>query len=159
MRVGERVLSTDPVSGRTAPMPVIGLINGSGSKNLVGVGVAARGPGVLGAGSGAGVLQTTGGHPFWVDRPGVWRDARDLGPGDRLRRPDGQYVTVTATHPWTAERKVYNLTVRGYSGDFDEAHVVVEAAGAVVAAGHGEGEGVVALFGEGVHDGLDQTSS
>lgn len=36
-----------------------------------------------------------------------------MSPGDRLRLPDGHYVTVTATHPWVQDRKVYNLTIHG----------------------------------------------
>ncbi|MBO2462402.1 polymorphic toxin-type HINT domain-containing protein [Actinomadura violacea] len=110
--VGDQVQSTDPATGRTGPQPVTALITGSGRKSLTSVTVGNDGlPGALGL---TGTVQATSTHPFWVNEPGHWRDARELRPGDQVRRPDGHYVTVTATHPWTAERKVYNLTVRGY---------------------------------------------
>ncbi|WP_415830236.1 polymorphic toxin-type HINT domain-containing protein [Kibdelosporangium persicum] len=101
IRLGDRVLATDPHTGVTEGRPVVDLITGGGTKKLVTISVA------------GGQVRATDEHPFWVADPGEWKHAKEVKPNDRLRLPDGQYVTVTATHPWTDVRDVYNLTVDG----------------------------------------------
>jgi hypothetical protein len=101
IKVGDRVLATDPHTRVTESRPVVDLITGSGLKNLVTITVA------------GGHVEATDEHPFWVADPGEWKLAKDVKPTDKLQLPDGQYVTVTATHPWTDVRDVYNLTVDG----------------------------------------------
>ncbi|MFB7600207.1 polymorphic toxin-type HINT domain-containing protein, partial [Streptomyces sp. NPDC056160] len=109
VRVGDRVVATDPLTGRTLDEPVQALIVGQGSKKLVDIGVAAPGTGRTGS------LTATAGHPFWVggaDR--TWRDAGDLRPGMALTTPAGASAPVTAARTHVEEdQRVHNLTVAG----------------------------------------------
>ncbi|MEV6877770.1 polymorphic toxin-type HINT domain-containing protein [Amycolatopsis sp. NPDC051128] len=126
IRLGDVVLATNPVTGQTAGRPVTQLIPGSGEKNLVDVTV-----------TGGGTVTATEGHPFWVDG-NVWREAKDLGVGDKLRQPDGHWVTVTATHHWTAQQDVNNLTV-------DDIHTFYVLVGGIPVLVHNSGAKVCAI--------------
>ncbi|MFG1992597.1 polymorphic toxin-type HINT domain-containing protein [Actinoplanes sp. NPDC048988] len=101
VRVGDRVLATDPGTGRTEPRAVTDLIAGSGAKDLVDVSTA------------GGTVTATVNHPFWVADPGEWRDAGTLAPGQWLRTSSGTWVQITAVRPHTAVTTVHNLTVDG----------------------------------------------
>ncbi|MYS46090.1 chemotaxis protein, partial [Streptomyces sp. SID5998] len=107
VRVGDRVVATDPESGRTVAEPVEATITGRGRKALVDVTV-----GRPAAGHG-GTVVTTDKHPFWVaDGRGAWRDADQLAVGMRLRTDAGKRARITATRAWNApDQRVYNLTV------------------------------------------------
>ncbi|MGW5254257.1 polymorphic toxin-type HINT domain-containing protein [Streptomyces sp. NPDC004012] len=107
VRVGDRVLATDPESGRTEAEPVEATITGRGLKALVGVTV-----GGSSAGRG-GTVVATDKHPFWVtEGGGTWLDAARLKSGMRLRTDTGERTRVTATSAWTEpDQRVYNLTV------------------------------------------------
>ena len=86
--VGDRVLATDTVSGRTVVRTVAGL-HRNHDADLVDVVV--RDP------SGAeSTVSTTRRHRFWDDRRSTWVEARFLRPGDRLRSDDGSVVEVAA---------------------------------------------------------------
>ncbi|WP_353962284.1 polymorphic toxin-type HINT domain-containing protein [Streptomyces mirabilis] len=106
IRVGEKVLATDPVSGRTQAEPVQATITGQGEKSLVKVTVSAYGPGAT------ATVTATDGHPFWVANAHAWRDAGDLRPGMELRTAAGTPARVTAVKSWTVpDQRVHNLTV------------------------------------------------
>ncbi|MEW1832448.1 polymorphic toxin-type HINT domain-containing protein [Streptomyces sp. NPDC088196] len=106
IRVGEKVLATDPVSGRTQAEPVQATITGQGEKSLVKVTVSAEGSGAT------STVTATDGHPFWVSDSHAWRDAGDLRPGMELRTAAGTQAQVTAVKSWTApDQRVHNLTV------------------------------------------------
>ncbi|MFF7717612.1 polymorphic toxin-type HINT domain-containing protein [Streptomyces sp. NPDC007988] len=109
VRVGQRVLATDPVTGQTAARPVADLITGSGRKDLVRVTVDADGP----AGDATGEVTATAGHPFWVENRHRWLDAADLRAGDMLRTPEGGERQVLGTRAWSETLTVHNLTVEG----------------------------------------------
>ncbi|MFB9300428.1 polymorphic toxin-type HINT domain-containing protein, partial [Kibdelosporangium philippinense] len=98
--IGDQVVATDPVTNTTAARAVTRVIVGEGSKNLVRVTVDK-----------AGTIETTDGHPFWLDVRGRWLEAKDLAPGDVLRFADGRRGAVTAVRKHTEVRKVFNLTV------------------------------------------------
>jgi hypothetical protein len=103
VQVGDQVLATDPVTGRTEAKPVVGLIVGEGRKNLVEITVDTGDP--------AGTIIATDGHPFWVDSENRWVDAKDLKPGFRLETADHRPATVVSVRTWTQVQVVYNLTV------------------------------------------------
>ncbi|MBO4206122.1 polymorphic toxin-type HINT domain-containing protein [Micromonospora echinofusca] len=103
IRVGDRVVATDPETGRTEAKPVTDTIVGDGSKKLVAVTVATE--------QGKKEIVATDGHPFWVDEPGAWLDAKDLRPGHLLRTSAGTHVQVTAVRHWSESARVHNLTV------------------------------------------------
>lgn len=109
VRIGQKVLASDPETGETGARAVTRLIIGEGRKNLVEVTIDTDDA----AGNATGTLNATDGHPFWVDNQHRWLDAKDLKAGDRLRTPEGELREVVNTRAWTESRKVYNLTVSG----------------------------------------------
>ncbi|GAB1510927.1 RHS repeat-associated core domain-containing protein [Actinophytocola sp. KF-1] len=99
VRPGERVLATDPTTGRTEAQRVTGVIVGNGPKDLVEIT------------TGTGKLTATQGHPMWVANLGRWVEAGDLAPGYRFETADHRSATVVRTREWSEHRQVYNLTV------------------------------------------------
>ncbi|MDI5912012.1 polymorphic toxin-type HINT domain-containing protein, partial [Streptomyces sp. 12257] len=111
VRVGDQVLSTDPVSGRTEAKRVRATIGSSGPKNLVDVTVT--GP----DGRSTGTVVATDNHPFRAGGDqGTWVDAGDLRAGAALRTDTGAVATVGATRAWAVpEQRVHNLTVADFN--------------------------------------------
>jgi RHS repeat-associated protein len=107
VRVGDRVVATDPVSRAHGAKTVAATIIGSGSKNLVKVTIDLDGA----RGGSTGDVIATAGHPFWVPDPGIWTPARSLAVGQWLLTGAGTWVQITAIERWTEPRTVYNLTV------------------------------------------------
>ncbi|WP_305070089.1 RHS repeat-associated core domain-containing protein [Micromonospora sp. HM134] len=108
VKLGDRVLATDPTTGRTAPRVVTALIVGSGTKQLVDITVTVDGP----RGSGrAETITATAGHPFWIADQHQWREAKDLKPGYTFETADHRPAAVAATHHRTQPEVVHNLTV------------------------------------------------
>jgi hypothetical protein len=97
VRVGDRVVATDPTTGQTAVREVTDRIVGSGQKNLVDITVDTDGA----AGSQTADLTATDGHPFWVESESRWVQARDLKTGYRLETADHRPATVTGIRTWT----------------------------------------------------------
>ncbi|WP_370657264.1 Hint domain-containing protein [Frankia sp. ArI3] len=79
VKVGDRVLATDPTTGRTEVHTVTAVIVGHGLKHLVDVTVATA--------DGPRTLTATDHHPFWDDAHHGWVDADQLTSADRLRTP------------------------------------------------------------------------
>ena len=109
VRVGDKVVATDPTTGRTEAKPVTDTITGKGQKRLVELTVDTDGA----KGDATGKLTATDGHPFWVADRGRWVDAKDLKPGDLLRTSAGTYVQVGAVRRFTRAGTVHNLSVDG----------------------------------------------
>ncbi|SCF35132.1 intein N-terminal splicing region/RHS repeat-associated core domain-containing protein [Micromonospora matsumotoense] len=107
VKLGDRVLATDPTTGRTAPRVVTALIVGSGTKQLVDITVTVDGP----QGSRAETITATAGHPFWIADQHQWREAKDLKPGYTFETADHRPAAVAATHHRTQPEVVHNLTV------------------------------------------------
>ncbi len=106
--VGDRVLATDPVTGRTEAQPVENVITGNGLKHLTTLTVDTDGE----AGDAIGTVTATAGHPVWTQDLKAWTKAGEVKPGALLRTSAGTWVRVTATQQWTASAQVFNLTVR-----------------------------------------------
>jgi hypothetical protein len=106
---GDKVLATDPETGRTEAKAVVALIVGEGSKNLVDITVDTDGA----AGDATGTIVATDLHPFWVDDRGEWVNANQLTPGAMMLTPQGTRVSVVKTHRYSAVQRVHNLTVEG----------------------------------------------
>ncbi|MGV9979924.1 LamG-like jellyroll fold domain-containing protein [Micromonospora wenchangensis] len=107
VKLGDKVLATDPTTGRTGPRVVTALIGGSGTKQLVDITVTVDGP----QGSRAETITATAGHPFWVADQQQWREAKDLKPGYTFETADHRPAAVAATHHRTQPEVVHNLTV------------------------------------------------
>ncbi|GLW09130.1 hypothetical protein Misp01_42590 [Microtetraspora sp. NBRC 13810] len=109
VRLGDKVLATDPEAGKTAAKQVTALIRGQGTKKLVAVTVDTDGT----RGTATATITATDGHPFWLPRTREWADAGELRPGMWLRTPAASDLRITATRVWAAQERVYNLTVAG----------------------------------------------
>ncbi|WP_246097087.1 polymorphic toxin-type HINT domain-containing protein [Streptomyces botrytidirepellens] len=107
--IGDKVLATDPKTGKTKPETVTAEIKGKGLKHLVKVTLdpdGKKGP------KKAASITATAGHPFWVPELGQWIDATDLKADQWLRTSAGTHVQITAIKRWTAQSAaVHNLTV------------------------------------------------
>ncbi|MFI7078358.1 ricin-type beta-trefoil lectin domain protein [Micromonospora sp. NPDC049903] len=105
---GDKVVVTDPESGRTEVDTVTAAITGDGVKKLVKVTIDTDGD----QGSKSADVTATDGHPFWVPELDEWIDATDLQPGQWLQTSAGTYVQITAVDRWDVPRAtVHNLTV------------------------------------------------
>jgi len=107
VRIGDRVVATDPATGISRAEPVSALITGSGHKDLVDITIDTDGD----AGDQTGSVVATGGHPFWDDGRHRWVDAGELTAGELLRAADGRDFVITATRHHAAVQTVYNLSV------------------------------------------------
>ncbi|MEV4740476.1 polymorphic toxin-type HINT domain-containing protein [Streptomyces sp. NPDC049555] len=118
MRIGNRVVATDPQTGLTGARRVDDVITREGRKDLVEITVDTDGA----AGHGTGKVTATANHPIWVENRHSWQDAAQVHPGDRLRTPGGDLREVLRTRAWSETRQVFNLTV-------DDLHTYYVAAG------------------------------
>ncbi|MQA93129.1 MAG: DUF4237 domain-containing protein [Streptosporangiales bacterium] len=108
VRVGDRVLATDPVTGKTSAELVTAEIVGHGTKHLVKLTVDVDGK----KGGKTATITATDGHPFWTPKQRAWVDAGHLTKGTWLQTSAGTWVQITATRKWTAHHAtVHNLTV------------------------------------------------
>ena len=102
VRVGDKVLATDPVTGETSARPVTALIRHHERRTMVKLGL-----------SDGSTITATDLHPFWDASTSTFTDAIDLHIGDQLLTDDGRYLTVTSMHSHVRELKTYNLTIAG----------------------------------------------
>ncbi|MFD0857228.1 RHS repeat-associated core domain-containing protein [Actinomadura adrarensis] len=131
LKVGDKVIATDPKTGRTEAKPVLATIASKGEKKLVQITIDASGPQPLwttdgkpqaGAelrtvpGAKGGVIVATDEHPFWVAGDiNSWIKATDLEPGMWLRTSTGTYVQITHLKTSTkSDQHVHNLTIAGH---------------------------------------------
>ncbi|MGC9496975.1 polymorphic toxin-type HINT domain-containing protein [Streptomyces sp. WG7] len=107
VKPGDKVVATDPETGKTAVKEVTALIIGKGAKNLVEITIDTDGE----KGKKTAKTTATDGHPFWVPGLREWIDATDLQSGDWLKTSAGTHVQISAVTRWTQQATVYNLTV------------------------------------------------
>ncbi|MEV7969978.1 polymorphic toxin-type HINT domain-containing protein [Sphaerisporangium sp. NPDC088356] len=105
VKIGDQVLAADPATGRVEAKPVVSLIKGDGTKDLVRITIDGD------RGAATDTITATDGHPFWLPKLGEWLDAAQLQPGMWLQTSAGTYVQITAIKKWTAHERVYNLTI------------------------------------------------
>jgi hypothetical protein len=104
LRVGDRVLALDPVTGIASTADVTNAY-------------ARDVPGVLAIAVGRVTISVTREHPFWVQDSG-WRRAGELTAGTTLRCESGRAVAVRAIARRDGPTTVHNLTVAGVSTYF-----------------------------------------
>ncbi|MEV0387957.1 SpvB/TcaC N-terminal domain-containing protein [Nonomuraea sp. NPDC050643] len=109
VEVGDKVVATDPETGRTESRAVTDLVTGDGDKNLVRISVDVDGD----KGGRTADITATAGHPFWVEKANRWVDAGELKAGMWLRTSAGTYVQVDVIRAWVTTQRVHNLTVEG----------------------------------------------
>ncbi|MEU1040187.1 HYD1 signature containing ADP-ribosyltransferase family protein [Streptomyces sp. NPDC005907] len=106
--IGDKVLATDPETGKTESETVTAEIKGTGLKHLVRITIDIDGK----AGSKTASVTATDGHPIWVPELGEWIKATDLRVGESVRASDGMDAQITKIRRWTAlTATVHNLTV------------------------------------------------
>ncbi|WP_407554728.1 RHS repeat-associated core domain-containing protein [Streptomyces sp. Pv4-95] len=107
VKIGDKVVATDPETGKAKSQRVTAEITGKGTKHLVTVTVDTDGK----KGDKKASVTATDGHPFWIPEIGKWLDATDLHPGQWLRTNTGTHVQITAVKRWTKQATVRNLTI------------------------------------------------
>ncbi|WP_283133674.1 polymorphic toxin-type HINT domain-containing protein [Rhizohabitans arisaemae] len=108
VKIGDKVLATDPETGKTAGKPVIVLISGEGDKELFQITVDTDGD----LGNQTGVVTATAEHPFWVNDHSRWLNADQLVVGMRLLSSTGDTHKVSEMmHYRQLGARVRNLTV------------------------------------------------
>lgn len=103
IKVGDKVLATDPKTGETGPRKVTRLIRTEDDKHFNTLSIATE--------DGIEKLTATHEHPFWSPSEKRWVTAGDLEPGMTLRTDTGDTVLVTGNRPFTKHAITYNLTV------------------------------------------------
>ncbi len=107
VEIGDKVIATDPKTGKTTIKTVTAEIKGKGLKHLVRLTLDLDGD----KGSRTASVTATDGHPFWVPELHAWIDASDLRTGQWLRTSAGTRVEITAVKKWAQQATVRNLTV------------------------------------------------
>jgi hypothetical protein len=102
VRVGDRVLATDPQTGKTQDRPVAAIIVHGGTHRIVEL--------TLADGS---RISATDHHPFWDATTHRFTDAIDLHTGDQVLEPDGTVIAISGERVVSKTGTVYNLTVDG----------------------------------------------
>ncbi|WP_255950026.1 polymorphic toxin-type HINT domain-containing protein [Streptomyces odontomachi] len=103
IKTGDKVLATDPETGKTVPRKVTQLIVTNGDKYFNRLSIATQ--------AGVEKLTATHEHPFWSPSERRWVTAGTLKPGMTLRTPHGETAIVTGNHAYTSHATTYNLTV------------------------------------------------
>ncbi|MFF1452173.1 polymorphic toxin-type HINT domain-containing protein [Streptomyces sp. NPDC058274] len=103
VKLGDKVLATDPKTGVSKAREVTRLIRTDGDKYFNNLSVATH--------DGIRSLTATHEHPFWSPSEHQWIKAGDLRPGMTLLSDDGSTVVVTANHAFSRHARTYNLTV------------------------------------------------
>jgi Pretoxin HINT domain len=86
IKVGEKVLATDPITGKSAERPVTATIVTEGTKHLTELTIATS--------QGAKPLTATDGHRFWVTSEHKWVNMPYARPGFV------HVLDVTSEHKW-----------------------------------------------------------
>ncbi|EPH40619.1 polymorphic toxin-type HINT domain-containing protein [Streptomyces aurantiacus] len=103
IRPGDKVVATDPKTGRTSLRKVTRLIVTDDDRYFNTLSIATD--------DGIATLTATHEHPFWSPSERRWIEARNLKPGMTLRTDQGDTVVVTKNHEFTRQVRTYNLTV------------------------------------------------
>ncbi|MFJ6984412.1 MULTISPECIES: polymorphic toxin-type HINT domain-containing protein [unclassified Streptomyces] len=108
VRPGDKVLATDPRTGKTSVQTAAATIIGKGTKDLVRITLKIHD----GSTTTTATVTATAGHPFWVPALRKWLDAGRLKPGQWLQTSAGTWTQISAIKSWTAPgATAHNLTV------------------------------------------------
>lgn len=120
VRIGDKVVATDPESGRTDARPVTNYFTTEDDKAFTRLVVTTT--------QGPATITATSNHPFWLSDRKDWVDAGDVRVGNRLRTPDGSTVAVAGVVNYHERQRTHDLTV----GEFHTYYVGVGATDALV---------------------------
>ncbi|WP_436776508.1 polymorphic toxin-type HINT domain-containing protein [Yinghuangia sp. YIM S09857] len=116
IRIGDQVTATDPLTGETSAERVADVIVTHTDKDYTDVTVATS--------NGVETITSTTHHPYWNHTTQLWTDAGDLKPGDQLRQPNGELLTVLVTRNYNQTITTYNLTVERVHTYYVSGHAV-----------------------------------
>lgn len=148
IRVGDKVMATDPETGRSEARLVTALIRHSGAHRMVAI--------TLGDGT---IVHATGHHPFWDQTVGRFVYASYVETGDHLLSANGSSPVISAIRTYSESLTAYNLEVEWthtyYAGSTP---VLVHNSCARDALGRfTSGENVEAATGRGAHEAYENT--
>jgi hypothetical protein len=106
---GDRIVATDPATGRTEARPVTQARSSAGLKELVDLTLDADGP----AGKPAATITATRTHLFWIPAENAWVEAGSLRTGMQVRESDGHTAPITALRQRKLQTEVHNLSIDG----------------------------------------------
>jgi predicted nucleic acid-binding protein len=106
VKLGDKVVTTDPKTGKTTVREVAGTIVTEDDKDFSDLTVKTA------SGKTQALVATTT-HPFWVESEGAWIEAGDLKPGMKLSTPAGDTAEVTANRHFDKRQRTHDLTVTG----------------------------------------------
>ncbi|MGW4348985.1 DddA-like double-stranded DNA deaminase toxin [Streptomyces sp. NPDC004690] len=104
VKPGDKVLATDPVTGKTQPRTVEKLITTKHDKDFATLTIRNKGK--------SSKIVATVTHPFWVTSLKTWIDAGNIKAGMDLRTSSGAAVSVTAVKTWHHQHLTHDLTVQ-----------------------------------------------
>lgn len=102
---GDKLIVTDPETGRTVVREVAGTIVTEDDKHFVDLTITTKD-----GGRPASLVSTTT-HPFWSPSENAWIEAGDLKPGMTLRTADGDQVTLATTRQFEKRQLTHDLTL------------------------------------------------
>ncbi|MFB6568796.1 polymorphic toxin-type HINT domain-containing protein [Streptomyces noursei] len=105
IKTGDKVIATDPETGKTTTRPVVATIVTKDDKQFTDLTVKTP--------SGDSSIIATDTHPFWSVEKKKWINAGDLRPGAELRTPQGEMVQVTGVRHFRKQQQTHDLTVEG----------------------------------------------
>jgi hypothetical protein len=100
VEVGDKVLATDPETGKSKTEPVVRLIRHSGEHAMVLISLAD-----------GSVLDSTDGHPIWDATTRQFTDASQLRVGDKIETSNGQLITIARLTDYVDDLTAYNLQI------------------------------------------------
>lgn len=103
IKTGDKVIATDPKTGRTTTREVVATIITQDDKHFTDITVKTP--------AGPSSVIATDTHPFWSTDQKKWINAGDLRPGTTLRTPTGTTAKVSAVRHYDKRRRTYDLTV------------------------------------------------
>ncbi|MFC0623766.1 polymorphic toxin-type HINT domain-containing protein [Kribbella deserti] len=110
VQIGDKVVATDPATGKKSTEEVTATIVGDGLKKQVELRIHPIANGKAGSTS---TIVATKGHPFYLPALKRWVDAGDITPGTRVQALNStQILVVASARPFESPAKVHNLTVR-----------------------------------------------
>ncbi|MEU1868548.1 polymorphic toxin-type HINT domain-containing protein [Streptomyces sp. NPDC019793] len=130
---GDKLIVTDPKTGKTVIRDVAGTIVTEDDKHFVDLTITTA------DGAEPTSLVSTTTHPFWSPSESAWVEAGDLQPGMTLQTADGDQVTLTATRYFEKRQRTHDLTLT-------EIHTYYVLAGATPVLVHNCGEGTATVY-------------
>ncbi|WP_406362754.1 RHS repeat-associated core domain-containing protein [Streptomyces sp. NBC_01579] len=105
VKTGEKILATDPETGKTEARTVLATIITKDDKDYTALTVETD--------EGRADLVATDHHPFWSPSQNAWLDAGALKPGMTLRTDKGTTLKIAGTRHFQSRLETRNLTIDG----------------------------------------------